>query len=475
MSSNSFFFYDLETSGTNPRTARIMQFAGQRTDLDLKPIGEPYNILVKLTEDVLPEPDAILITSITPQKTLSEGITEAEFFKLFSEEIVQEGTIFVGFNNIRFDDEFMRYGLYRNLYDSYEWQWKDGCSRWDILDLTRITRALRPESINWPFAADGKPTNRLELLTSLNGLDHENAHDALNDVHATIAVARLIKQKQPKLYDYLFAKRDKKAVEEFVRAEESFVYVSGKYSSNYEKLAVVAALGVHPKKAGVFVYDLRFDPTKYLELSAEKLADLWRWTKDETAERLPVKVLQYNRCPAIAPLSVIRPQDAERLEIDSKKAEKHHQTLKDSPDFYENIAKAAKILEDEYTQTSLAPSQYSVDGELYNGFFSNQDRTLLSEVHRVRPGALSLYVDKFQDPRLKSLLPLYKARNFPKYLTDEERKVWEDFRLTKLQNTLPGFMKRLQELSQREGLTASQAYILEELQLYAESIMPTEP
>jgi exodeoxyribonuclease I len=171
----TFYFYDLETSGFNPRTSRIMQFAGQRTNMDLEPIGEPNNILIKLTDDILPEPDAVLVTGITPQKTLSDGITEYDFLRIFDSEISINDTIFVGFNSVRFDDEFMRFTLYRNYYDSYEWQWKEGRSRWDLLDVARMTRALRPDGIEWPFDTNGKPSNQLGLLTSVNKLNHDNA------------------------------------------------------------------------------------------------------------------------------------------------------------------------------------------------------------------------------------------------------------------------------------------------------------
>ena len=200
--SQSFFFYDLETSGVSPKHSRIMQFAGQRTDIDLNKIGDPYNFLIKITEDTLPEPNAVLITGITPQKTITDGISEAEFFKIFNGEIVKSNTTFVGFNSIRFDDEFIRYGLYRNFYDPYEWQWKDGRSKWDILDLSRLARALRPNGINWPYAPDGKPSNRLEFLASVNKIEHEDAHDALSDVEVTIKIAKLIRNKQPKLFDF---------------------------------------------------------------------------------------------------------------------------------------------------------------------------------------------------------------------------------------------------------------------------------
>ncbi len=174
----TFFFYDLETSGLDPRQDRIMQFAGRRTDLDLNPIGDPVNLLVKLGEDTLPSPYAIMVTKITPQSTTLDGLTEAEFCKYVSEEIFTENTIAIGYNSVRFDDEFMRHTFWRNFYDAYEWQWRDGRSRWDMLDVVRLTRALRPEGINWPVTEDGHATNRLELITKLNGISHEAAHDA---------------------------------------------------------------------------------------------------------------------------------------------------------------------------------------------------------------------------------------------------------------------------------------------------------
>lgn len=270
----SLFFYDLETSGINPRSARVMQFAGQRTDLRLKPIGEPVNLIVKLTDDILPEPDAIMITGITPQQTKSEGITEAEFLKIFNEEVSVPGTIFVGFNSVRFDDEFMRYLHYRNFYDPYEWQWQDGRSRWDLLDVVRLTRALRPDGIKWPVDVAGKPTNRLELLTALNGLEHTDAHDALSDVRATIALARLIYNKQTKLFDYLLSLRGKKEVAALVDAGQPFVYASGKYPAENEKTTVVAKVTDHPTRQAALVYNLRHDPTEYFDKTAEELA---RW------------------------------------------------------------------------------------------------------------------------------------------------------------------------------------------------------
>jgi exodeoxyribonuclease-1 len=472
----SFFFYDLETTGINSREARIMQFAGQRTDLNLKPIGEPENLFIKMTPDVLPDPDAIMITGITPQSTMVEGLTEAEFLRYFTDEIATPETIFLGYNTVRFDDEFMRCLHYRNFYDAYEWQWQDRKSRWDLLDVVRMTRALRPEGIEWPFNAEGKATNRLELLTALNKLNHEHAHDALSDVYATIEVANLIRNKQTKLFEYLLVMRDKRKVADLVDTSQPFVHSSGQYSSEYEKTAVVVKICDHPKRQGALVYDLRHDPSKYKDMTAGQLAEAWKWKKDAVEERLPIKVLQYNKCPAVAPLGVLDEKSRERLQIDFKLIKKHRAMLEKMPELEEKLCKAVDIL-DEDLQATLLLGDRHVDGQLYDGFFGNQDKQAMRVVRAAQPDELSELNLSFQDKRLTELLPLYKARNFPKSLSTEERMQWDEFCKKQLldggqHSRMARYLARLQEIAAQEDLTGHQQYIIEELKLYAESIMP---
>lgn len=473
----SFFFYDLETSGFNPREARIMQFAGMRTDMDLNPVGEPVNVLIRLTDEILPDIDATMVTGITPQSTLMDGVTEVEFLRQFEEEVATPGTIFMGFNTVRFDDEFMRCLHYRNFYDPYEWQWQDQRSRWDLLDVVRMTRALRPEGIEWPFDVHGRPTNRLELLTALNKLEHEHAHDALSDVEATIAVARLIRNKQTRLFEYLLTMRDKKKVADFVENNDVFVYTSGKYPSEYEKTAVVYNVCPHHKRSGAsYVYDLRHDPLDWVGKTPEQLAEAWRWKKDREEPRLPVKLMQYNRCPAIAPLGVLDDTSRERLKIDLAAVKKHAAILQKDPKFAETLCKAADIL-DEGQQSRLFTDERDVDGCLYDGFFGAEDKTAMRVVRAAAPEELGNLGLKFKDDRLTQLLPLYKARNYPKLLTSEERETWERFRTNRLlagrqHSRLAKFMTRLQQVATDPNLTGHQQYLLEELKLYAESIMP---
>lgn len=472
----SFYFYDLETTGISAKNGRIMQFGGQRTDMSLKPIGEPDNILIKLSDDILPEPDAILITGITPQATVTDGITEAEFLRYFKDTICAPDTIFVGFNNVRFDDEFIRYTLYRNFYDAYEWCWQDKRGRWDMLDVIRMTRALRPDGIKWPVAPDGKPSNRLELLTSINGLDHANAHDALSDVNATIVLARLLRNKQTKLFEYLLSMRDKKKVQELVNGGQPFVYTSGKYANAYEKTTVVVSLGDHPGKQGVLVYDLRHDPSFLLDATPEDIAAQWQTRDEDELKRFPIKTLQFNRCPAVAPYGVLTEENKTRLQINDAVITKNRAILKKAKDLRPRLLKALEIM-DKYRQATFISDVKDVDTQLYDGFFNEDDKRKMGVVRAADKSDIhSLHIE-FRDDRLNKLLPLYKARNFPGALTPEERDVWEKYRYNKLvggaeKSALSKFFTRLSEVAKRTDLTSNQQYLLEELQLYGESIMP---
>ena len=465
----TFFFYDLETSGLNPRQDRIMQFAGQRTDMNLEPIGEPYNLLVTLNDDTLPSPDALMVTGITPQKTVEEGYTEAQFARMLSEEIFTHDTIAVGFNNIRFDDEFIRHLLWRNFCDPYEWSWKDGRSRWDLLDVVRLTRALRPEGINWPVDDKGEPSNRLELITSANGIAHENAHDALADVTALIAVTKLIKQKQPQLYDYLLKIRDKKVVQQLVNVDDKkpFVYASGRYDKEFAKTTVAFPLTTS-RNGGVVVYDLRYDPTPFVGLNAEELAKKifasWEERQAENFVKLPVKELQYNRCPAVAPLGVLEQGDGWRkISLDLKTVQKHQNILLNHPDFAEKLR---TIFENKPAFKKLPDPE----AQLYDGFLNDRDRIRVEAVRNADERELADFHPEFQDERLAPLLLHYKARNFPRSLSEDDLAQWETWRAQRLQAQLPGFMTALHRLA--PTATDEQQFILQELQLWAESTLP---
>lgn len=479
--SESLYFYDLETSGLSSKKDRIMQFAGQRTNLNLEPIGDPDNIYIKITDDILPSPDAVLVTGITPQKTLADGISEADFLKYFYEAIAVPKTVFVGYNSIRFDDEFIRNLNYRNFYDAYEWQWSEGRGRWDILDVVRMTRALRPDGINWPFSPEGKPSNKLELLAELNKLEHDHAHDALSDVFATIEVARLIQQKNQKLFEYLYKIRTKKEVDNLVSSGKPFVYSSGRYEPKYNYTTTAVVVGQHPTKQGAYlVYDLRYDPNNYSDKTVDELEQLLNNQFSEDAERFPVKIMHNNKCPAVAPLVVMTDRNWKDLSLEKAQIENNFLNLVSDENLKIKLIEVFRRKTDEI-QTKFVNEDLAVDEQLYDGFFDGRDK---SKMRVIRSAELEQLVDlsfDFDDPRLKNLLILYKARQYPKSLNDDEQAIWNDFRKNRLNykdkdghSVVEKFYKRLEELAELYQNDPEKQYLLEELQLYAQSIMPID-
>ncbi len=479
MQSSTFYFYDLETSGFSPREQRIMQFGGQRTDANLREIGEPHNFLIKLTEDVLPDPTAVLLTGITPQMTVADGLTEAEFLTIFHREIATPGTIFVGFNNIRFDDEFIRFLNYRNFYDAYEWHWLDGRSRWDLLDVVRMTRALRPDGIKWPFdSAQGKPSNRLEDLASINNLNHNKAHDALSDVNATIELARLLRQKQPKLFDHLLRYRDKKLVSKLITTPGPFTYTSGKYSSTFLHTTVAMVLGTHPKKQAVIVYDLRFSPDELLKLSDAEFLERWQHRCSErpcSHSRIPLKIMQFNRCPAVAPINVIDQASQKRLAIDLDQINDHQIALLKIKD--KLYTKFIKVLDSvDQAQAGKFNEEQVPEAALYDSFIPDADKRLSKKLVVADPENLVNYMGKFQDARLNSLLPLYISKNYSKQQSDDIYSHFEEYKKHKLlesgdNNRLMRYFMELEEQARLPDTTKQRQYLLEELQLWGQIIM----
>lgn len=467
----TFFFYDLETSGLNSRYQRVMQFAGQRTSLDLKPIGQPIDVLVKLSEDILPEPQAILITGTTPQKTTSEGISEPEFSKMLVQDIFTPHTIAVGFNNIRFDDEFIRHTLWRNFHDPYEWAWKDGRTRWDILDVVRMTRALRPDGIKWPVDESGAPTNKLELLSQANKLTHLQAHDALSDVEATIAIARLIKLKQPKLFDFLLKLRSKKEIAKLINLEEPkpFVYSSGKYGREFNFTTVAFPIAPGKTPGTTLVYDLRFDPGSFVSLDVKQIKDKlfasYADRKKEDFVTIPVKEFAYNKCPAVAPLSVLDKGAWERLKFNVDTVHKNIKKL--DKDFTDKVAAA-------FAEREAFAKSPDVEGQLYDGFINDRDKIRIEAVRGASEKELADFHPTFADERLPELLLRYKARNFPRSLSGDEQQKWQKYKQDKFNTQAPKYLETLNELSTVNQDDDTAEFLIKELQLWAESIAPID-
>ncbi|MEJ2608693.1 MAG: exodeoxyribonuclease I [Candidatus Thiodiazotropha sp.] len=474
----SFYWHDYETWGADPRRDRASQFAGVRTDEELNPIGDPLVIYCQPSNDMLPQPEACMVTGISPQKALSEGINEAEFIRTIHQELAVPGTCGVGYNSLRFDDEVTRNTLYRNFYDPYAREWRSGSSRWDIIDMARLAHALRPEGIEWPKSDQGVTSFRLDMLSQANGIEHVSAHDALSDVYATIGLARLIKQRQPKLYNYLFNSRQKQVVAERLnlQSRQAVLHVSSMYPAAQGCIAMVMPLLRHPTNPnGVIVYDLRYDPEAFLGLSSEQIRErLYTPSSDlpEGSERIPLKTVHINKCPVVVPLNTLTPEAAERWAIDIVQGEVFRNKLLNQMDFIKKI-------EEVHGQRQFEAVS-DPDLAIYSGgFFSRDDRLRMDQIIQTDPSKLADFPLVFDDPRLPEMLFRYRARNWPDLLNDKELQRWEEFRQSRLLDAdgggsifLDEYLQILDNLEADSLLAPEKKALIPQLLAWAEQVAP---
>lgn len=430
---NTFYWYDLETFGINTRYDRIAQFAGIRTDEHLNPVGEPDMFYCQPTYDYLPDPSSCLVTGITPQLCEQKGLPEHEFAAKIHGILSQENTCGVGYNSIRFDDECVRSLFYRNLYDPYQREYLNGNSRWDLIDIVRATYALRPENIEWPMHEPGKPSFRLEALAKANGLVHAAAHDALSDVEATIQMAKLIQQNQPKLFEFALKLRNKDSVRSLLNWQllQPIVHVSNKIPAERGCLALMLPLAIHPNnKNGIICYDLHYDPTDLLTLSIEDIQDRLYTPKadlPEGVERVHLKTIHLNKAPFVSPVSVLKDVDLDRIGMDYARCQTHLTQIKVAAAGIEK--KVAAVFDQPFDG-----KDDDVDEMIYAGFFSFKERARLESIRELPANEIPWQADDFTDQRAATLIQRYKARNFPESLSDEQQTLWHIDALQRLEN-----------------------------------------
>lgn len=427
----TFLFYDLETFGSDPRRSRIAQFAAIRTDERLQQVEEPISFFVQPADDLLPSPVATLITGISPQHALREGVNEAEAFSRIFEEMARPETCTLGYNSLRFDDEFVRCGFFRNFFDAYEREWRGGNCRWDLLDVMRLACALRPDGIQWPRREDGHVSFKLEHLAEANAVREGDAHEALSDVRALIGLARRLRQAQPKLWEYALRLRDKRYAAQLldVAAMRPVLHVSQRYPASRLCAAPVLPLARHPAiDSRVVVFDLDADPEALLALDADAIADRLYVRQADLPEgetRIPLKEVHLNRSPALVEWAHLRAPELERLRLDAGVVEARARRLRDA-----GPALAEKVRQVYARDPQRAPSD--PDASLYDGFVPDADKRKFAQVRSTPPHLLGHGDFGFRDPRLDELLFRYRARNWPQSLGMQEHARWNDYRRRRL-------------------------------------------
>jgi exodeoxyribonuclease-1 len=439
----SILWYDLETFGLEPRHDRIAQFASIRTGEDLEELGDKTLLYCRPSPDYLPSPLSCLVHGITPQYAAERGLSDYEFAKAVRAAMIAPGTTSAGFNSLQFDDEFVRSLLYRNLFDPYEREWRSGNSRWDLIDLMRAARDLRPEGMVWPEDEEGRPIFTLVALARANGIAHESAHDAMHDVMATIGLAKLLRSRQPKLYEWYWSHRSRDSLRPLVDLVDRtpLVHSAAGYTSEKGCTTLVAPVALDPENRNQLVaIDLRFDPSGIVGLDVEELRRRVFTKKAELdEERIPLSRIRLNRCPFLAPMNTLSAEAAKRLGIDVQACLHHLKIIKSESELLQKMVAVFEMRE---------PPEKIDDPEMriYSGsFFSDEDSLAFGKVHERIAGAgaaaakAALYRMKFEDDRPAQLLRRLYARNFPETMGEAEKAKWRSFCAGRLQlPLLPG-------------------------------------
>lgn len=463
----TFFFFDYETWGTSPAKDRPCQFAGVRTDMDFNIIGEPLVIYCQPPADYLPSPEAALITGITPQTAETQGLIEPEFIGKIHEQLATPNTISLGYNSIRFDDEVTRYTCYRNFIDPYAWSWKNGNSRWDLLDVMRACYALRPEGINWPENDEGFISFKLEHLSVANGIEHANAHDAMADVIATIEMAKKVKAAQPKLFDYFLSMRHKRKLNELIDIVNMtpLMHVSGMLGKECRYTSWIVPVAWHPtNQNAVICVDLAKDPQALLDLDVESLNQRLYTKRSELGPDelpVPVKLVHLNKCPILAPAKTLTAENAAAIGIDRAKCLENLARLRQHPEIREKLI-GVYTIEREYEKST------DVDTQLYDGFFSPADKAAMDIIRETDPNHLAALDISFNDPRIKPLLFRYRARHYPWTLDEAEQQRWANHCRDYFESRIEQYMLNLENLVHEHESDASKMAILKSIYQYVE-------
>lgn len=379
-----FRVFDTETTGLSHHYDQIIQFAGIAVDENLEYIeGDEILMDIRLRPDVVPSPMAFAIHGIDLNRLKRSPLNEFEAAAHIQNWMMKTpNSMLSGFNSQSFDDEVVRNTMYRNMLDPYEHEWRNSNSRLDVYRLILFVYALRPETIEWPVNDEGKISLKLGDLCKANGIELEHAHDARFDVVATIELMRVIKNNNPKIWDFFLKLSDKHEAKRQVESRKPLVMVERFLPRDQSHMTMVLPL-IYDSKIGtkMLCIDLRNDPTETLGLSAEELkrrcltpvADL-----ADGEEIRSIRSITTNKQPMIADLNVLRDRNdvVERAGLDIEACLKHAEMInKAGNDFRKRVQEAF--------ESDFPPCQDVYEGLYQLGFIERDEHALRAKTRKL--------------------------------------------------------------------------------------------
>ena len=385
----SYVFYDTETTGIDHDYDQILQIAAVRTDEELNELDR-IELRCRLLPHVVPSPKAMLVTGVKSSQLHAPNLpSHYEMMRKLHEKLTSwSPSLFIGWNTIDFDERLLRQAFYKTLHDPYQTV-RNGNNRTDALRIAQACSIFGPHALKYPVNKKGAKVFRLDQLAPLNGFAHDNAHDAMGDVKATVFICRMMKEAAPDVWSSFMRFSTKAAVLDYVSEETAFCFTDfyfGRPSST-----IVCSFGSDLAEAGgVFTFDLSHDPDQVESFTNDQLDSF------VTRSPKPVKRLKLNGAPMIAPLYEA-PESTKNLHLSESTLLMRAERLREHTDLQKRIVMALRRTQE------IGVESPHLEKQIFKGFPDVEDQERMKTFHSVAWEDRSVIVEKFADPRLRAI------------------------------------------------------------------------
>ena len=465
---SNFVFYDFETSSSNKFWGQIIQIGAILTNDNLEELDR-YEARSRLSPGIIPEAMSLIVNKSSPKILKSSNLSHYQMVRQFIETLKKWGkATYIGFNSVDFDEEFLRNTLFKTLEYPYLTN-TNGNARGDLLGLARAANLYYPNTLKNPVSEKGNAVYKLEKMAPLNGIKHNNAHDAIGDVIATLGVAKIISNKARTVWEASQLTTDKNRTLEIIKKE--LYFCTNEYFYGKSRPYVQTFVCQHPKYQWPKCFDLKHDPNIYLNLP---ISDL----KEQMGKNPKfLRTVRHNKHPIIMNPSYSKGFEEYKLLGDAKLKERAD-LIKKNKKFAENVS---LILQEEAEEKEQSKSQEDIYEEesIYLRHTPNEDNKVMTLFHKAEWDEKLSIIDKFKDQRLhyfgKKLIYEEKPEILPK---SEYNKIHRNLAKRLLStnnekwNTIPRVYQEidtLREKFEREG-KKDKLPMLEEINKYIEDL-----
>jgi len=465
---SNFIFYDFETSSSNKYWGQIIQIGAMLTNDKLEELDR-FDARCRLSAGIIPECMALIVNKSSPKMLKSSNLSHYEMIRQFVDTLKKWGkATYIGFNSIEFDEEFLRCTLFQTLEYPYITS-TNGNTRGDVLSLARAANLYYPKTLQNSVNAKGNDVYKLDQMAPLNGIEHGDAHSAIGDVIATVGIAKLISNRASNVWKASLLTIDKNQSLDLIQKE--LFFCTNEYFYGKSRPYVQTFVCQHPKYQWPLCYDLKHDPSPYLEMTIQEL------TAAMKKQPKFIRTVRHNKHPII-----MNPSYGDEFEeykiIGSDELAKRAKLIKNNKQFAEKITLIKKE-EAEEKEESRSQEDIYTEESIYKKFTDTEDNKIMPEFHKVEWDQKMSVLSKLKDERLKYFGKKLIYMEKPELLPKEDYNLIHKDTAKKLLstnnekwNTIPRTYSEIDTLREKFGREEQpeKLVILDEINAYVEEL-----